>query len=94
MRIHSREPIVLGPIIDGPISSLAASAVRGGYRALEKALRRPPAELVNEVELSGLRGRGGAGFPTGKKWYAVAEQKGSEGDIYSQPPGSPRGRPN
>jgi NADH:ubiquinone oxidoreductase subunit F (NADH-binding) len=33
---------------------------------------------VSAVELSGLRGRGGAGFPTGKKWRAVTEQKGSE----------------
>jgi NADH:ubiquinone oxidoreductase subunit F (NADH-binding) len=78
IRIHSREPIVLGPIIDGPIPSLAASTERGGYRALEDALSRPPAEVVSAVELSGLRGRGGAGFPTGKKWRAVAEQKGSE----------------
>jgi NADH:ubiquinone oxidoreductase subunit F (NADH-binding) len=78
MRILSRAPIVLGPIIDGPISSLAASTARGGYRALDQALGWPPAELVSAVELSELRGRGGAGFPTGKKWRAVAEQKGSK----------------
>jgi NADH:ubiquinone oxidoreductase subunit F (NADH-binding) len=78
MRILSREPIVLGPIIDGPISSLAASAARGGLRALDQALSRSRAELIGAVEFSGLRGRGGAGFPTGKKWRAVAEQKGSE----------------
>jgi NADH:ubiquinone oxidoreductase subunit F (NADH-binding) len=78
MRILSRAPIVLGPIIDGPISSLAASTARGGYRALDQALGWPRAELMSAVELSGLRGRGGAGFPTGKKWRAVAEQKGSE----------------
>jgi NADH:ubiquinone oxidoreductase subunit F (NADH-binding) len=74
----SHEPIVLGSIIDGPISSIAASTARGGYRALDHALGRPRAELLSAVELSGLRGRGGAGFPTGKKWRAVAEQKGSE----------------
>ena len=50
MRILSREPIVLGPIIDGPISSLAASTARGGYRALDQALGRPRAELVSAVE--------------------------------------------
>jgi formate dehydrogenase iron-sulfur subunit len=78
MRIHSREPIVLGPIIEGPVSSLAAAIARGGYRALEQALGVPRPELVRAVELSALRGRGGAGFPTGKKWRAVAEQKGPE----------------
>jgi NADH:ubiquinone oxidoreductase subunit F (NADH-binding) len=78
MKTLSLEPIVLGPILDGPISSLSASAAKGGYRALEKALSLPSEELVREVEHSGLRGRGGAGFPTGKKWRAVAEQKGSE----------------
>ena len=78
MRILSREPIILGPIIDGPISSVAAFTAKGGYRVLEKALTRPRAELVGAVELSELRGRGGAGFSTGKKWRAVAEQKGSE----------------
>jgi NADH-quinone oxidoreductase subunit F len=40
----------------------------GGYRALEKALKIAPAEIVKQVTASGLRGRGGAGFPTGRKW--------------------------
>jgi len=42
---------------------------REGYRALKKALfEMSPDEIINEVEKSGLRGRGGAGFPTGYKW--------------------------
>ncbi|HWQ77689.1 MAG TPA: NADH-quinone oxidoreductase subunit NuoF [Anaerovoracaceae bacterium] len=42
---------------------------RGGYRSLRKALfEMTPDEVISEVERSGLRGRGGAGFPTGKKW--------------------------
>ncbi len=44
---------------------------RGGYRALEKALTMEPAALIDEVKASGLRGRGGAGFPTGMKWSFV-----------------------
>jgi len=39
-----------------------------GYKALEKALKMKPAEVVDEVKKSNLRGRGGAGFPTGMKW--------------------------
>lgn len=40
----------------------------GGYEALKKALAMKPAEVVDEVKKSNLRGRGGAGFPTGMKW--------------------------
>ena len=41
---------------------------RGGYQALRKALQQQPAALTDEVKKSNLRGRGGAGFPTGVKW--------------------------
>ena len=44
----------------------------GGYQALEKALNMSPEEIIDWVDKSTLRGRGGAGFPTGKKWkFAV-----------------------
>jgi formate dehydrogenase iron-sulfur subunit len=45
----------------------------GGFRGLAKALTMQPAEIVAEVTESGLRGRGGAGFPTGIKWKTVME---------------------
>jgi NADH-quinone oxidoreductase subunit F len=41
---------------------------RGGYRALRKALLMTPEQVIEEIKESGLRGRGGAGFPTGRKW--------------------------
>jgi formate dehydrogenase iron-sulfur subunit len=74
MESHSRESIALGTIVDGPCRSFAAYSARGGYQALEQALDQPREELLQTIELSGLRGRGGAGFPTGKKWRSVAEQ--------------------
>src|SRR5438067_5038252 len=43
----------------------------GGYAALRKTLRMKPAEIVDVVKASNLRGRGGAGFPTGQKWSLV-----------------------
>ncbi|MCK5123602.1 MAG: NAD(P)H-dependent oxidoreductase subunit E, partial [Dehalococcoidia bacterium] len=41
---------------------------RGGYRALRKAFLMTPEQVIEEIKKSGLRGRGGAGFPTGRKW--------------------------
>jgi len=50
---------------------------RDGYLALEKALfKMTPQEIIDEVKLSGLRGRGGAGFPTGLKWEAGMKAPG------------------
>jgi len=48
----------------------------GGYSALEKAFKMAPADIVDEVKKSGLRGRGGAGFPTGMKWSFLAKPEG------------------
>jgi NADH-quinone oxidoreductase subunit F len=53
---------------------------RGGYRALEKVLSDlSPRQVVEEVKASGLRGRGGAGFPTGLKWEMLAREPGHDG---------------
>jgi NADH-quinone oxidoreductase subunit F len=49
----------------------------GGYKSVEKALKTmSPEEIVEEVKKSGLRGRGGAGFPTGMKWSFLAKPEG------------------
>jgi len=49
----------------------------GGYRSVEKALKTmSPETIVDEVKKSGLRGRGGAGFPTGMKWSFIAKPEG------------------
>lgn len=49
-----------------------------GFRALRRAIEEmPPEKIVAEIETSGLRGRGGAGFPTGKKWSAVRAVAGA-----------------
>ncbi len=49
----------------------------GAYEGLRAALGRNPAQIINEVEESGLQGRGGAGFPVGKKWKFVADAQSS-----------------
>jgi NADH-quinone oxidoreductase subunit F len=48
----------------------------GGYAAAEKAFKMAPADIIEEVKKSGLRGRGGAGFPTGMKWSFLAKPEG------------------
>ena len=54
----------------------------GGYSALVKVLERgDPRWVVKEVKASGLRGRGGAGFPTGRKWELLAKQKNGCGKF-------------
>jgi NADH-quinone oxidoreductase subunit F len=48
----------------------------GGYASVEKAFKMAPADIVEEIKKSGLRGRGGAGFPTGMKWSFLAKPEG------------------
>jgi NADH-quinone oxidoreductase subunit F len=59
---------------DEKARSIAAYEARGGYRSLKKALAMKPADLVEEVKRSNLRGRGGAGFSTGLKWSFIPKE--------------------
>jgi formate dehydrogenase iron-sulfur subunit len=58
--------------------SLTDYRAHDGYRGLERALTLSPAAIVEEVTQSGLRGRGGAGFPTGIKWKTVLDAAGPQ----------------
>lgn len=64
--------------IDVPgINTFEVYRQKGGYRAVEKALKTmTPDDVLEEVKKSGLRGRGGAGFPTGMKWSFLAKPEG------------------
>ncbi len=63
------EPVII-PNVDKPGCETLDFYVKNekGYKGLEKALKMKPAEVIDEVKKSNLRGRGGAGFPTGMKW--------------------------
>ncbi len=66
---HERETVVMSRGFGDPKSrTLDGWRALGGYAALEKALDVSPDDVTEEVKASGLRGRGGAGFPTGVKW--------------------------
>jgi NADH-quinone oxidoreductase subunit F len=64
--------------VDVPgIDGIDVYVKHGGYASLEKALKKmSPEDVVEEVKKSGLRGRGGAGFPTGMKWSFLAKPEG------------------
>jgi NADH-quinone oxidoreductase subunit F len=67
---HTKEKRLVFQNIDrqGWTPDIECYCLYGGYEDLKKALEMQPADIVNEVKTSSLRGRGGAGFPTGVKW--------------------------
>jgi NADH-quinone oxidoreductase subunit F len=58
------------------LKKLGVYVKHGGYEGLKKALKLKPEEIIEVVKSSGLRGRGGAGFPTGVKWSFIPKEPG------------------
>ncbi len=76
VRCLASEPIVTRRLLRGDFSPLAKARADGAYSALARALEGPPDAVLRVVEESGERGRGGAAFPTGKKWRLCARAAG------------------
>ena len=64
----SFEPVLTRNVGNPEVLTVAGYRAAGGYEGLAKSLSLEPAEVIEQVKLSGLRGRGGAGFPAGVKW--------------------------
>lgn len=62
---------------------------RGGFHGLKHAIELAPCEVIDEIEKAGLRGRGGAGFPTAKKWRFIADKKGEKIIVCNGDEGDP-----
>ena len=78
IEVHAPEAIVLANLGHESARRISQYLSLGGYSALNSALFREPEQILAEIDHSGLRGRGGAGFPTGMKWRAVARQDSPE----------------
>lgn len=73
---HEREaPILSKHFGEAEARTVEGWKKRGGYEALASALKMDPPEVIEVVKASGLRGRGGAGFPTGVKWSFMPKEK-------------------
>ena len=77
VRVAAREAVVLARLRHGDHSELGAARRAGVWEAWQRAHTRPAAELLDTIERSGEQGRGGAGFPTGRKWRACAAAAGA-----------------
>ncbi|MFI5384619.1 MAG: NADH-quinone oxidoreductase subunit F [Fimbriimonadales bacterium] len=71
IEIRCKNPIVLAGVPHGEVRALKDY---GPYPALARAKKMSPSDLISEIETSQLRGRGGAAFPSGRKWRSVYDQ--------------------
>src|SRR5947199_10293710 len=75
------QPVLLAPVDKQDSHNLATSRADGGYQTFERVIKEmQPAQVIDVVKASGLRGRGGAGFPTGVKWTFLP--KDHPGPVY------------
>jgi NADH-quinone oxidoreductase subunit F len=77
-RFHMEKRVVMAQCGEIDPLDIDQFIVRGGYAGLARALTLSPEDVVREVSAAGLRGRGGAGFPTGRKWELGREAPGEE----------------
>lgn len=73
-----KEDLIFTNLTGSESANLTAAKKRGDYKDTDKFLAQGPAWIVEEVKKSGLRGRGGAGFPTGTKWSFVPKNSGKQ----------------
>jgi len=76
-------------LLEFEAASFDEYVARGGGRGLERALAMAPEAIIEEVALSGLRGRGGAGFPTARKWAALHTGTGPRYVVCNAAEGEP-----
>lgn len=79
---ENTEKVLTKHINEPQVATLNFYKSKGGYSALEKAFGMTPDQVVDEVKKSNLRGRGGAGFPTGMKWsFMPKDPKNADGST-------------
>ncbi len=76
--MHEQHQILYKNRFVSGINRLNGYRDKGGYEAFQKALALTPEQIIDEVKASGLRGRGGAGFPTHIKWASVPKNRDQE----------------
>ncbi len=83
------EIVLFKHLIDPEVRNIENYIKLGGYEGLKKALSMKPDEIVEEVKRSNLRGRGGAGFPTGLKWSFMPKGEGQKYFVCNADEGEP-----